>query len=297
MMAHFSSRKRRAASITLMETLEPRALLSAAALHAAPAAWLHASPNAAFHRGTHVMPPPTPIANLTGNPLTFSQIAGLPMHDSELPAVQDIATITSTVIPPKLNGYSVSIDWGDGTTASRGFLVVDRTGLIHVKGFHVYQTTGAFSVTITVTQNKPAPAAGATAPFLTIVSTAIVTQNSLTGATITPMAGAAFSGPVGTFTIPTTDTTTDPATFKAFINWGDQSHSLGTVTLNPDGSYTVSGDHTYAAAGTYRISVFVLQPAPTPTTVTSTSNEPECVRPLYFTAIFSTANVSTAAPV
>ena len=301
MMANSSSRKRRATSIPFFEPLEPRALLSAAALHAAPPAWLHVSSHAEFHRGNNATP--TPITNLTGNPLTFSQIVGLPMHDSELPAVQDIATITSSVIPPKLNGYSVSIDWGDGTAATRGFLVVDRSGLIHVKGFHAYQSSGQFTVTITVTQNVPKPAAGAAAPFLTVVSTANVTQNSLTGVTITPTVGTAFSGPVGTFTIPSTDTTTDPATFKAYINWGDKSHSLGTVTLNKDGSYTVSGDHTYAATGTYRISVFVVQPVPTPTaaatTVTSNEveNDSEGDRPTFFTAIYSTANVTASAPV
>src|SRR5690349_2433057 len=54
----------------------------------------------------------TPIADLTGNPLTFTQVVNLPAvqipdADHLLPAVQDIATLTSSTTPVKLRGYSV----------------------------------------------------------------------------------------------------------------------------------------------------------------------------------------------
>ena len=79
------------------------------------------------HANAHAAP--TPIGNFTGNPLTFSEIVGLPaVQNSLLPAVQDIATITSSTVPPKLNGYTVSIDWGDGTAATRGLLVKGKGG-------------------------------------------------------------------------------------------------------------------------------------------------------------------------
>jgi hypothetical protein len=295
MIARTTSRYRRVIPTALFETLEPRTLLSASMWHVAAPAYMHASEHAAFHRGKFA--DITPITDLTGNSLTFSQIVGLPLRNSAVPAVQDIATITSSVLPPNLRGYSVSVDWGDGTAATRGRLVVDKAGLIHVRGFHIYKTAGTFSVTITVTQTLPRPTDGAAAPTLTIVSTANVTQNSPTGVTITPTAGAAFSGSVGTFTIPSTDTTTDPTTFSAFIRWGDGSHSMGTVALNPDGSYTVTGTHTYAAAGPFRISVFVIQPPPPTTTPTPPwdhdFDEGETA-PTFTTMIFSTANVAAA---
>jgi len=286
-----------------LEVLETRALMSAMSGHAAAAV---AAAQAAVHANPHSLP--TPIANFTGNPLTFSQVVGVPaVQTNGLPAVQDIATITSSTVPPKLAGYKVTVDWGDGAT-SRGVLIKGKDGLIHVKGSHRYGAEGTFTVTITVTQAKPRPAAGTDAPTLVIVSTANVTQNSAGGVTITPIAGVPFSGVVGNFTLPAGDTTTDPATFKAFIKWGDHSYSQGTVTLNDDGTYSVSGDHTYATAGSYRVKVFVVQVVPklTAATVASASTESADFtgkvkanfrRVRFIAAIYSTANVGVVPPV
>ncbi len=37
--------------------------------------------------------------------------------------------------------------------------------------------------------------------------------------------------------------------FSANINWGDGSQSAGTIVQNPDGSFEVSGSHTYSSSG------------------------------------------------
>ena len=57
---------------------------------------------------------------------------------------------------------------------------------------------------------------------------------------------------VGTFT--ETDTTTTIADLAATIKWGDGTTTAGTVT-GSNGSFTVTGTHTYTAAGQDTISV------------------------------------------
>ena len=71
------------------------------------------------------------------------------------------------------------------------------------------------------------------------------------------IAGAPFSGTVATFTTP--DTVDSAAAFTAVITWGDGSTSAGVVT-GGNGSFIASGTHTYAAAGSYAVSVQISNP-------------------------------------
>jgi hypothetical protein len=64
--------------------------------------------------------------------------------------------------------------------------------------------------------------------------------------------GAAFSGTVA---MGASAGTTKP--FTASIHWGDGVTTPGSVTLNPDGTFSVSGLHTYAEEGSYPLSVLV----------------------------------------
>ena len=61
----------------------------------------------------------------------------------------------------------------------------------------------------------------------------------------------AASGFVSAFHDP--DTAATAASFTAAINWGDGTITAGTVTATSGGSFTVSGAHTYATAGTYSV--------------------------------------------
>jgi hypothetical protein len=70
-------------------------------------------------------------------------------------------------------------------------------------------------------------------------------------------AGAPFSGTVATFTTP--DQIDTAAAFTAVITWGDGSTSTGVVS-GSNGSFTVSGSHTYAAAGGYAVGVQLTNP-------------------------------------
>jgi hypothetical protein len=80
---------------------------------------------------------------------------------------------------------------------------------------------------------------------------------SASGVSLSATAGAPFSGTVATFTTP--DQIDGAAAFTAAITWGDGSTSAGVVSGSA-GRFTVSGGHTYAAAGSYAVSVQITNP-------------------------------------
>jgi len=69
---------------------------------------------------------------------------------------------------------------------------------------------------------------------------------------VTATEGSAFNGVVATGTA---YGSSNPLT--AIINWGDGNSSTVSITPNPDGSYSVSGSHTYVEEGSYALSVSV----------------------------------------
>ena len=76
-----------------------------------------------------------------------------------------------------------------------------------------------------------------------------------TGNNISATHGTLFSGAVATFIDGTP--TAKASDFTVSINWGDGSHSAGTVTGPSSGQFTVSGSHTYATAGTFHLTVTI----------------------------------------
>ena len=77
-----------------------------------------------------------------------------------------------------------------------------------------------------------------------------------------PKGGFSFAGPAGSTVSGTVATITDPNTiatpssYSATINWGDGSSSAGTVG-GGNGSFSVTGNHSYVAGGTYPITVAI----------------------------------------
>src|SRR5262249_45073050 len=71
---------------------------------------------------------------------------------------------------------------------------------------------------------------------------------------IAAVAGQALTNvTVATFT--DSDTNAKPADFTATINWGDGNTTAGTRTAAGQGTFDVTGSHTYIAAGTYTLAV------------------------------------------
>jgi hypothetical protein len=123
-------------------------------------------------------------------------------------------------------------------------------------------TLGASTFTVTATDS-----AGFTANqdySLTIDPATL----SAKGDNVSATTGAPFSGTVAAFT--TADKVDGATTFTAVITWGDGSSSTGVVT-GSNGSFTVSGSHTYAAASSYPISVQISNPNTQSATVNDTA--------------------------
>lgn len=84
-----------------------------------------------------------------------------------------------------------------------------------------------------------------------------------TGLTVQPailsaVEGQSFSRQVATFTDPDAlDSVDAAASYSATIDWGDGSTSIGAITSNGGGAYTVSGTHTYADESTPTIQVSI----------------------------------------
>jgi hypothetical protein len=93
---------------------------------------------------------------------------------------------------------------------------------------------------------------------------------SATPVNVGATAGAPFRGNVATFTTP--DQTDSAAAFTAVITWGDGSTSNGIIT-GSNGTFTVGGSHTYAAAGSYAVSVQISNP----NTQSATTSDPASV--------------------
>lgn len=74
------------------------------------------------------------------------------------------------------------------------------------------------------------------------------------GTTINATEGQSVTATVATFTDP--DTKATAAEYSAMIDWGDASTSAGVIT-GAAGNFSVSGTHTYAEEGSYKVTVTV----------------------------------------
>jgi sugar lactone lactonase YvrE len=80
---------------------------------------------------------------------------------------------------------------------------------------------------------------------------------SASAVNVSATAGAPFSGTLASFT--TAEQIDTAAAFTAVITWGDGSTSSGVVT-GSNGSGSGSGSHTWAAAGSYAVRVWITNP-------------------------------------
>jgi hypothetical protein len=179
-----------------------------------------------------------------------------------LPATTTVASFTDTNAGDTISTFTASIAWGDGSTSAG--TVSGSNGSFTVSGGHTYADEGsnALSVTITDTANNTSlPLSGTVA----VAEADVLTPQ---GASFAANPGQAFTGTVASFT--DTNTANVASDFGATITWGDGSTSAGTVT-GSNGSFTVSGTHTYAASGQDAVAVTLTDDAPGIATATANS--------------------------
>lgn len=195
-----------------------------------------------------------PTTDLDGQPRINGPAIDQGVYETQrslaLAMVSAVAGVEGTTSSPLLahfsGGYgpfSASIDWGDGQVTAGAI-----SGSA-VTGTHAYPEEGGYTVTVTITDSTTATTTGTTT--VSVADAAL----TLTGAPVTAIEGATFSGVIASFT--DADPNGVASDYNATITWGDQTTSAGTISANGSGGFAVSGSHTYAEEGNYSVAVTV----------------------------------------
>ena len=166
-----------------------------------------------------------------------------------------VANFTDGNLADLASGLTATIDWGDGTTTA-GTIVGSNGSFTVQGGGHAYADEGVFTLTATVTRISD------NASF-TGAGDVTANENDVLTGQGTPV----FGNPnqllntvqVATFT--DTDTAAVAGDFVATIDWGDGTTTAGMI-VGSNGSFAVSGSHTYTTAGQDTITVTLEDPAP-----------------------------------
>jgi hypothetical protein len=171
---------------------------------------------------------------LSGTPTSFSVPSGVSFTTT-------VASFSDTLTSNVPGDFTATINWGDATTSAG--TVSGGGGSFQVSGTHTYAGPGTFSVVVTLTDDAPGTATAQ------VTSTANVASGlAVNAVNFSASEGTLFNGTVATFS--DSDTTKTPASFTTTINWGDSTTTAGTVT-GGSGSFTLTGQHTYADEGTF----------------------------------------------
>jgi N-acetylneuraminic acid mutarotase len=187
-------------------------------------------------------------------------------NEGQTSAVQSLATFTDPGGAASLAAYSARVNWGDGN----GFVSDPNVtitgpvgGVFTVSGSHRYADEDGLSGQVQVKVLHGETTSNTVHLALRVSDPAVVGMAAPVAAT----AGAPFSGTVATFTEQGGAEPNDGTHYAATISWGDNTASPGTITYG-NGTFTVSGSHTYAAPGGYTIRTTINHEA-VPTVVTS----------------------------
>jgi len=121
----------------------------------------------------------------------------------------------------------------------------------------------------------------------------------VTGTQLQATSGQAFTGTVATITTSAFGATTD--SFTATIDWGDGTTSNGTIGIDANGGFDVTGTHTYNLTGSSSNQIFHINVVVTETAsgdsltassaaavVTASSGQQESANQLYITQLYHT---------
>jgi len=158
-----------------------------------------------------------------------------------------LASFTDTNPNARTGDFTVTIQWGDGTS---GFGTVSQSGSTFViTGAHTYaadsvsQPGGVYQVGVTVTDDDGSQITASKTVEVVRPPIALLAQNleSASGASFTNVEVASFTE---------ADTLDSASEFQATIDWGDGQTSSGTV-VGANGSFQVLGSHCYTQGDTY----------------------------------------------
>ncbi len=160
-------------------------------------------------------------------------VAGVPTFSGT------VATFTDANPAAPLSDFTATINWGDGVT-NNGVVTGPVAGVFSVTGAHTFEE-GKYPVSVFIKDDGGASATAVTT--FTITDPAPVAA-PISPSTIHPVEGQAFTAPVGAFTDP--NLIAPVSDFSATINWGDATLTSGTISQLANGTFIVTGTHTYA---------------------------------------------------
>jgi hypothetical protein len=176
-----------------------------------------------------------------------------------------VATFSDSNAGDAASQFTATVSWGDG--GNTAVSISGGNGSFTVSGTHTYAQDGAFAPTVTLKYKNGTFKA-------TAKDIADVTASNASGAgtALAATEGTAIAGAVATFTDPGSPTASG---LSALIAWGDRMHALGSIS-GSNGSYTVSGAHTFVDEGSDTITVTLSKPgAGTIATATSSATVAE----------------------
>jgi hypothetical protein len=200
-------------------------------------------------------------------------------------ATGSVATFTDSYTGNSAADFTATIHWGDGATSAG--VVLYNAGAITVNApanGHTYADEGPQTVSVTLSDDAPGTA---TATATGTITVAEGDTNPMPGAfspTFNPIANLPFSGVVATFSDPGYPGNS-PSDFSATINWGDGTPVTAGVVGGGNGTFTVSGTHTYTAPGQPAGNVVVTIRDDAPGTATGTVSG-------HIVGVFSACGVS-----
>ena len=163
-----------------------------------------------------------------------------------------IATFTDTNAADTAADFTVTIDWGDGTTTAG--TITGSNGSFAVGGIHTYAADGNFTLATTVVRSTDS-ASIHNAGTVAVGDSDVLTAQ---GTSLSGDPGSALTNvTVATFT--DSDGAALASNFIATVDWGDGTLTAGTIT-GSNGSFAVTDSHTYAFAGQDTITVTLLDP-------------------------------------
>jgi subtilisin-like proprotein convertase family protein len=210
---------------------------------------------ATIHHGTAADISVSSTATVTDVPVVARGFFTLVALEGTTSPVQTIATFIDPGgdgVQPIAN-YSASIDWGDGTPATNGFIHFDgEAGLYAVGGGHNYAVAGHYTIVTTIGHEQTTvqtATSGANVQDVPLLPTGSFTFNAVEGAASAVQTVATFTDPGGAELL---------AHYSATINWGDGTTSDGVISFNDVSQvFTVSRAHTYVEEGAYNITTTI----------------------------------------
>ncbi|HVS36138.1 MAG TPA: putative Ig domain-containing protein [Gemmataceae bacterium] len=152
------------------------------------------------------------------------------------PATLVVATFSEGNTYDAASSFTATINWGDNS-APTAATVDGLDGVFRVLGSHTYAQDG----------------------YYTAMATIFAPDGQSATATSSVQVGDIQAGTLNTLTVASftdSDPNAQASNFKAWIDWGDGSTGIGTVS-EYNGLFSVTGSHVYTAPGAYGIEVAV----------------------------------------